>query len=1020
MICRRARKVVTQGGSVVVDEIERTTLTAQGEIAVSLLPGAYLGRIALEDTDRFFEFGVPEGTGPYPIEDGIETASPFLQPPSLAEAQAARDAARAWAEGETAPGELGSRSSKAWAGDASASAAAALAHVAGLREVRDVPALLADTGLTYAPGQPGTVAAGDIARTRAEGFAYEIAEAGASNPHVVTGSGVKLYVRPGPAGYHAAAFGVDDSGADPSVAATNTARLQAAIDAAHASGHGAVYLGRATFITSVRLRPGVVLEGLPSSADVADPGGFGGYRTGPGSHLIQVDGTDAPAIHHPYTDYTGGGLDGGDKARCLGLRNILVTAETPGAWALDDHPVGVMLASCVFIVWENVFVQNFRRNVDLQDCWDSTFIDLRTGGCDYALRIGNRGDLDNCNNLKFFHARIESWKRNGIEIASGGPAPHQNNKIEFLALKNEGHPGVNGESCIRVDGNIECRFWGGYSSIIRTSTPPPVGFKLIDIDAGTMEVVDLAFKHHGLATNGVEATLDSLVSINPRARNIRSLELDLTFEIAPGTTLTNGIFNIAPGAYSAVDICVRTIWNPDDHTLFSGLSNINQRQRRITRADRAFQHSLNIRSEDGPASLYLRREDTGTEWELRAKGDGAIGVFVDNSEVAAFAANGNLVMADGKSVTNATALGFDGKTAVFTPPGDGALVLADGVLWNPLGRSETTPYLAFWNGTGWADLMEIPEAAFPAEIGPSLTISDPTGPAALFLSQGQTGQTWELRAKADGALGVFVNDGEVATFAANGNMVLSEGKAVTNLAALGFDARAAATTPPGDGALALADGVLWNPLGRSGSAPYLVFWNGTAWVEPVEIPEPVFPNAVTGSLTISDPTSAVGLLLSKEDTGTTWELRAMNSGSLGVFADNGVVAEFTGDGDLVFGGDVLTSLAIRSASGPAALFLSQTATAKAWEFRCKNDGGLGLFVNDEQVLSVAPNGNLVFEADKLPVADAVALRHQSAPPPTPAGTLVLAAADRTTWDPAGKGAGGPYLVAWTGTAWTEV
>ena len=59
----------------------------------------------------------------------------------------------------------------------------------------DVPTLLADTTLTYTAAQPGTVVAGDVVRTREEGFAYEVAASGATDQHVTTAGGVKLYQR---------------------------------------------------------------------------------------------------------------------------------------------------------------------------------------------------------------------------------------------------------------------------------------------------------------------------------------------------------------------------------------------------------------------------------------------------------------------------------------------------------------------------------------------------------------------------------------------------------------------------------------------------------------------------------------------------------------------------------------------------------------------------------------------------------------------------------------------------------
>jgi hypothetical protein len=54
-----------------------------------------------------------------------------------------------------------------------------------------VATLLADTTLSYAE-----VAAGDILRTRAEGFSYEVAPSSATDHHVATAGGVKLYVLP--------------------------------------------------------------------------------------------------------------------------------------------------------------------------------------------------------------------------------------------------------------------------------------------------------------------------------------------------------------------------------------------------------------------------------------------------------------------------------------------------------------------------------------------------------------------------------------------------------------------------------------------------------------------------------------------------------------------------------------------------------------------------------------------------------------------------------------------------------
>ena len=73
--------------------------------------------------------------------------------------------------------------------------------------------LIADTSLTYTPAQPSTVTAGDYVRTRAEGFAYQVAASGAVDQHVTTAGGVKLYVMPNDDGaYNVKAFGADNLG----------------------------------------------------------------------------------------------------------------------------------------------------------------------------------------------------------------------------------------------------------------------------------------------------------------------------------------------------------------------------------------------------------------------------------------------------------------------------------------------------------------------------------------------------------------------------------------------------------------------------------------------------------------------------------------------------------------------------------------------------------------------------------------------------------------------------------------
>ncbi|ROT98045.1 hypothetical protein [Histidinibacterium lentulum] len=569
--------------------------------------------------------------------------------------------------------------------------------VLGVSEPLENPAeLLADT-------RPAAYfVTGDQIRTR-DGFSYRVLDAAAPNAHLATAGGLKLMVEPMPGqmGFAAAAFGVDDTGTDSAVAEANAIALQAAIDAAHATGFGQVFLGRSTYITSLALHPGVVLVGGAHTADIADYSAFGGSFAATGSYLIQKAGTNAPAIHHDYADHDGDGLlDGSlDKARALGLRRVTITAEVPESWSETTHPVGLRLRNCAFVVCEQVFVQNFRRNIDLQDCYDSTFVDLRSGPCERGLRIGNRGDVDNSNNLKFLHARIESWTRCGIEILSGGNGGFQNNKIDFISLKNEGHPGVAADCGLRIDGNVEVRFLGGYTSIIRNSAPP-ASFRLVDVTTEAAEVVNLQFLNFGLDTNGYEGTIDSLVSVAPGARAIQALDLDCALSVSAGTTFGRGLIALAPGNYKGVGVKVRSLFNPDGHPVFWGLANLPTGQSRISLPDQSLSRALTVRSDSDPVSFYLARASTGSTWEFRVKGDGSLGVFLNNAEVATYLVNGNLALGQ-QSLAVATAVGLRTQGAAPATIGGGmTLAVANGTTWDPAAQG-AGPYLAVWTGSVW-------------------------------------------------------------------------------------------------------------------------------------------------------------------------------------------------------------------------------------------------------------------------------------------------------------------------------
>lgn len=87
----------------------------------------------------------------------------------------------------------------------------------GIRRFNTLALLLADTAMDYASGT--VVEAGDYVTVVDGGYVYTVAASGASDHHVTTAGGVKLYVLPGPKGFNIRAFGaLGDGSTDDSAA----------------------------------------------------------------------------------------------------------------------------------------------------------------------------------------------------------------------------------------------------------------------------------------------------------------------------------------------------------------------------------------------------------------------------------------------------------------------------------------------------------------------------------------------------------------------------------------------------------------------------------------------------------------------------------------------------------------------------------------------------------------------------------------------------------------------------------
>jgi hypothetical protein len=197
-------------------ETKRISRSQLAEGMIDDLPFLYFhGVLTADPTQRFNGDSLELGDGYLRSSDMIfryYTSSGWQNYEQISVA-----AAQAWAEG-TLPGGAGTYSSKEWSETSEAWAvnpentavepnkysalhyaakAQGYANVAGAAvgfiDREDQTTLLADTSLTYTAGQAGTVSAGDVIRTRTEGFAYIVAASAASDQHITTAGGVKMY-----------------------------------------------------------------------------------------------------------------------------------------------------------------------------------------------------------------------------------------------------------------------------------------------------------------------------------------------------------------------------------------------------------------------------------------------------------------------------------------------------------------------------------------------------------------------------------------------------------------------------------------------------------------------------------------------------------------------------------------------------------------------------------------------------------------------------------------------------------
>ena len=209
-------------------------------------------------------------------------------------------------------------------------------ELTGSRTFGTAAQVLADVALTYTPGTALSVAAGQYILTESEGFAYKVAASTATDHHVTTAGGVKLYVQPGASGYNVKAFGAAGDGV-----ADDTAEIQAAINAVNSAGGGTVTFPTGTYdYTRLTIKSNVTLQGQNKA----------------GSILVCTDSTTLDAGVSLGSSFRK--ANDGNRVFCAGFVDLTIVAGSTSSVAAQQvifqNIIGLNLAACEQTIVSNL------------------------------------------------------------------------------------------------------------------------------------------------------------------------------------------------------------------------------------------------------------------------------------------------------------------------------------------------------------------------------------------------------------------------------------------------------------------------------------------------------------------------------------------------------------------------------------------------------------------------------------------------------------------------------------------
>lgn len=366
-----------------------------------------------------------------------------------------------------------------------------------VRTFSTVTALLADTTLTYAGGQAGTVSAGMHVGTETEAFGYTVAASGASDHHVTTAGGVKLYAILGETGHGVRQFGVVGDGVT-----DDTVAMQRAFNA---SGVRRLEIGPITVRTTdtLTLPSGVDLDFADGSILYAGPRDRVALQIGtPNGSYTDAEYTGisvrSSVLDWTNTNYVGVRVESLRRGK-IGIRLIegftigYDAYSKAGGYAYNNHEILHLLNNKYEMaltndgpdsyVNENIFIGGRYGNTSatngLGDCYGVWVRVLNSGyqnsnlnrwwGPSFEMQAGNPGDtrvpflFDNCgadNEVKF--ARYETG-RGEFAILKGDSYDFVvNNKFEAKLFGTGPIAGIRQTGTARFNTFVEFRAVGDY------------------------------------------------------------------------------------------------------------------------------------------------------------------------------------------------------------------------------------------------------------------------------------------------------------------------------------------------------------------------------------------------------------------------------------------------------------------------------------------------------------------------------------------------------------------------------